>query len=75
MTERQSVGKVEIIPGVQCDGYVLDDGMACLSERGAADLLGMDHAPLKRMVPIWPPKTLRPFVDKGSSMVPTLSSS
>jgi hypothetical protein len=36
MTERQAVhyGKVEIIPGIKCDGYVLDDGMACLSERG-----------------------------------------
>jgi len=30
MTERQAVhyGQVEIIPGIQCDGYVLDDGMA-----------------------------------------------
>jgi hypothetical protein len=74
MTERQAVhyGQVEIIPGIKCDGYVLDDGMACLSERGTADLLGMDHAPLKRMVPTWPPKTLKPFVDKGLSMVPTL---
>ena len=70
MTERQAVhyGKVEIIPGVQCDGYVLDDGMACLSERGAADLLGMKHAPLQRVAPNWPPKTLEPFVDKGLSV-------
>ena len=36
MTERQAVhyGQVEIIPGIKSDGYVLDDGMACLSERG-----------------------------------------
>jgi hypothetical protein len=42
MTEKQAVhyGEVEIIPGIKCDGYVLDDGTACLSERGTADLLG-----------------------------------
>jgi len=72
MTERQAVhyGKVEIIPGVQCDGYVLDDGMACLSERGAADLLGMKQAPFQRMTPNWPSKTLKPFIDEGLSMTP-----
>ncbi|OAD23837.1 hypothetical protein THIOM_000319 [Candidatus Thiomargarita nelsonii] len=41
-----------------------------MSERGTADLLGMDHAPLKRMVLNWPPKTLKPFIDKALSMVP-----
>ena len=41
-----------------------------MSERGTADLLNMDHAPLKRMVLKWPPKTLEPFIDKGLSMVP-----
>ena len=51
---------------------MLDDGTACLSERGTAKLLGIDHAPLKRMVLRWPPKVLKPFVDKGESMVPTL---
>ena len=36
MTEKQAIhyGQVEIIPGIQCDGYVLNDGTACLSERG-----------------------------------------
>ncbi len=24
-------GKVELIPGIICDGYVLNDGTACLS--------------------------------------------
>jgi very-short-patch-repair endonuclease len=72
MTEIQAVhyGQVEIIPGIQCDGYMLDNGTACLSERGTADLLGMKHAPLQRVAPNWPPKTLEPFVDKGSSMAP-----
>jgi hypothetical protein len=52
MTERKAVyyGQVELIPGIICDGYVLDDDTAVMSERGTADLLSMDHAPLKRMV-------------------------
>jgi very-short-patch-repair endonuclease len=72
--ERKAVyyGKVELIPGVICDGYVLDDGTAVMSERGTADLLGMDHAPLKRMVLNWPPKSLKPFINNDFSMVPNL---
>ncbi|RKZ52318.1 MAG: hypothetical protein DRR08_28410 [Candidatus Parabeggiatoa sp. nov. 2] len=72
MTERKAVyyGQVELIPGIICDGYVLDDDTAVMSERGTAELLSMDHAPLKRMVLNWPPKTLKPFIDKGLSMVP-----
>ncbi|EDN72283.1 hypothetical protein BGS_0942 [Beggiatoa sp. SS] len=72
MTERQAVhyGQVEIIPGISCDGYVLDDGMACLSERGTADLLGMNQGSFQRVTPNWPPKTLEPFVDKGLSVTP-----
>jgi AAA15 family ATPase/GTPase len=63
-------GQVELIPGIVCDGYVLDNDTAVMSEWGTADLLSMDHAPLKRMVLNWPPKTLEPFIDKGFSMVP-----
>ncbi len=72
MTEQKAVyyGQVELIPGIVCDGYVLDDDTAVMSERGTAELLGMDHAPLKRMVLNWPPKTLKPFIDKALSMVP-----
>jgi len=74
MTERQAVhyGKVEIIPGVQCDGYVLDDGTACLSERGAADLLGMKQASLQSMTVSGIPKTLKSFIIKDFSMTVTL---
>jgi len=43
-----------------------------MSERGTADLLGVDHKLLKRMVLRWPPKVLKPFIDNGESMVPTL---
>ena len=36
MSERKAVyyGQVELIPGVVCDGYVLDDDTAVMSERG-----------------------------------------
>jgi len=65
MTKREAVhyGQVEIIPGIQCDGYVLDDETACLSERGTADLLGMDQKALNRLRTNWPIKTLKPFID------------
>lgn len=71
MTERKAVyyGQVELIPGIVCDGYVLDDDTAVMSERGVADMLNMDHAALLRMVTNGPPKTLKPFIDKGLSMV------
>ena len=46
----------------------MTDGSACLSERGTAKLLGVDHMHLKRMATNWPPKTLKPFIDKGWSM-------
>jgi len=74
MTERKAVyyGQVELIPGIVCDGYVLDDATAVMSERGTADLLGMDHMTLNRVETTWPPKTLKPFVDKGLSVETTL---
>jgi hypothetical protein len=36
MTERKAVyyGQVELIPGIVCDGYVLDDDTAVMSEAG-----------------------------------------
>ncbi|MCK5524549.1 MAG: hypothetical protein KAI83_15570, partial [Thiomargarita sp.] len=70
MTERKAVyyGKVELIPGIVCDGYVLDDDTAVMSERGTADLLGVDHMHLNRMATNWPPKTLKPFIDGSWSM-------
>ncbi|MDM8561715.1 DUF559 domain-containing protein [Candidatus Parabeggiatoa sp. HSG14] len=75
MSERKAVyyGQVELIPGIVCDGYILSDGSTCLSERGAADLLGMKHVSLRSVVATWPPKTLKPFVDKAISVVATLA--
>jgi hypothetical protein len=58
-------GKVELIPGIICDGYVLNDGTAVMSERGTAELLGVDQKLLNRVRTNWPPKTLKPFIDKG----------
>ena len=65
-------GEVELIPGIKCDGYVLSDGSACLSERGTADLLGMKHPALRNMVTTGVPKTLKPFINNDFSMVTTL---
>ncbi len=57
MKTRKAVfyGKVELIPGIICDGYVLDDDSAVMSERGA-DLLGVDHTHLNCVETNWPPK-------------------
>ena len=51
MSERKAVyyGQVELIPGVICDGYVPDDDTAVMSERGTAELLGVDQKHLNRM--------------------------
>ncbi|TGO02023.1 hypothetical protein PN36_31700 [Candidatus Thiomargarita nelsonii] len=70
MTERKAIyyGQVELIPGITCDGYVLDDDSAVMSERGTADLLGMDQKTLKAMRGNWPPKTLKPFIDNSFTM-------
>ncbi len=65
-------GQVELISGIHCDGYVLSDETAVMSERGTADLLNMDHAALLRMVTNGIAKSLEPFVDKGWSMVTKL---
>ncbi len=72
MQEAVYYGKVELIPGIICDGYVLNDDTAVMSERGTADLLGMNQMALNRMKTTWPPKTLKPFVDEGWSMKTTL---
>ena len=65
-------GEVELIPGIKCDGYVLSDGSACLSERGTADLLGMNQMALNRVKTTWPPKILKPFIDGGLNVKTTL---
>ena len=70
MTEPTAVyyGQVELIPNIFCDGYVLDDGTAVLSERGTADLLNMDQKTLQAMRGNWPPKLLNTFIDKDFIM-------
>ncbi|MDM8561018.1 hypothetical protein [Candidatus Parabeggiatoa sp. HSG14] len=74
MIERKAVyyGKVELIPGIVCDGYVLDDETAVMSERGTADLLGMNHKALQGMATTGIPKRLNPFIDKDFIMATTL---
>ncbi|MBE9562387.1 MAG: hypothetical protein IMF12_05950, partial [Proteobacteria bacterium] len=68
--EATHYGKLELIPGVKCDAYVLSDGSTCLSERGLADLLGMKHASLQSVAVNWPPKELTSFIDKAQGMTP-----
>jgi hypothetical protein len=65
-------GKVELIPGIICDGYVLNDGTAVMSERGTADLLGMAHSSLQNVAVTGVPKTLKPFIDEDLSVAVTL---
>jgi len=77
MTEQKAIyyGQAELIPGIVCDGYVLDDGQltTVMSERGAADLLGVDQKLLNRVRTNWPPKSLAAFIDKDLSVRTNLS--
>ncbi|MBE9562547.1 MAG: DUF559 domain-containing protein, partial [Proteobacteria bacterium] len=61
-------GKVELIPGIISDGYVLDDDSAVMSERGTAKLLGMNQKTLNTVKDNWPPKNLKPFIDENQGM-------
>ncbi len=65
MTEQKAIyyGQVELVPGVICDGYVLNDNTAVLSERGTANLLDMDQKTLRAVRGNSPPKTLLSFAD------------
>lgn len=65
-------GQVEIIPGIICDGYVLDDDTAVLSEHGTADLLGIRHRALQVMSANWPPVFLQPFVENENPVAGNL---
>jgi len=74
MKEQKAVyyGQVELIPGIVCDGYVLNDDTAVMSERGTADLLGMNHKALQGMATTGIPKRLKPFIDQDFIMATTL---
>lgn len=61
-------GQVQLIPNVICDGYILDDGTAVMSEKGTADLLGMSRQSLNNMSVNWPPKYLESFIDADLNM-------
>ena len=70
MIEQKAIyyGQVELIPNIICDGYVLDDSTAVMSERGTASLLDMDQKTLRAMRGNWPPKTLLSFAGRASIM-------
>ena len=53
MQERKAVhyGQVELIPGIICDVYILNNGTLVMSENGAADQLGIGRMALHRIEP------------------------
>ena len=58
-------GQVELIPGIICDGYIINGETAALSERTTAHLLSMAPKTLNPARGNWPPQTLQPFIYKG----------
>ncbi len=65
-------GKIQIL-GLDVDGYVLTDGMACLSERGAAKLLGFqDHSVLNSVVSNRGDKKINSFIDRPLTRFQTI---
>ncbi len=58
-------GQLELILGIVCDVYVLNDSTPVMSERGLAKLLGMTQMLLNRVKTNGLPKTLKPFIDEG----------
>ena len=63
---------MEIIPGIKCDVYVLNDDTPVMSERGLAKLLEIRHSALQSVATTGLPKTLKPFIDKDFSVATTL---
>ncbi|WP_372365750.1 hypothetical protein [Candidatus Uabimicrobium sp. HlEnr_7] len=60
--------------GVEIDGYVLSDGTPCISERGAAKLLGFStFSVLQRAYSNSWPKELKPFIPKGFECTQTFA--
>ncbi|MDM8561372.1 hypothetical protein [Candidatus Parabeggiatoa sp. HSG14] len=57
-------GQVELIPGIICDGYVLNDGATVMSVLGTAKLLSMYHGALQNYATKGIPKALKPFINK-----------
>lgn len=65
MLEKRAIhyGKVQLIPGIISDGYILEDETAVMSERGTAALLNLNQAALNRMTVKGAPKSLSPYID------------
>ncbi len=62
-------GKVELFPGIKSDSYVLSDNTTVLSERGTADLLGIDKKLLSSIRENWPPETIKPFINQSPFVI------
>jgi hypothetical protein len=57
-------GQVELIPGIICDGYVLDD-TAVMGIIGTVKLLSVRYKVLHNIATKGIPKVLEPFIDEG----------
>lgn len=57
-------GQLELILGMTCDGYVLDDDTTAMSVLGVADLLSIHHKTLQNTAAKGIPKSLRSFWNK-----------
>ncbi len=66
MEERKAIhyGQLELIPGIICDVYVLNDGTPVMSVLGTAKLLSMYHGALQNYATKGIPKALKPFINK-----------
>jgi len=66
MQERQAVkyGQLELIQGIVCDVYVLNDDTPVMSILGTAKLLSMRHGALQNYATKGVPKVLKPFINK-----------
>ncbi|OQW95236.1 MAG: hypothetical protein BWK79_03135 [Beggiatoa sp. IS2] len=68
--ERKAIyyGRVELIPGIICDSYVLDDDTAVMTQQGTADLLGMNPILLSNVSSILVEVIAENSPDKGKKI-------
>ncbi len=72
MLEKKAIyyGQVELIPGIICDGYVLDDpnSTTVMSTLGVAELLSVHYRALQNIATKGIPKSLKPFWDQDMNI-------
>ena len=72
MLTAEYYAKIQLL-GFEIDGYVLSDGVACLSEVGASRLLGFDtHSVLNNLVSNKGPKEIKSLIGKDLTVSQTV---